>query len=106
MLLFTNKGSVILCQVKKLRLNKLKQLYFACTCILTASTSCCGLLSIVEELCYLFFLQYVHYEVDYSDVEMNKEEKEKDKKKEEKVGNKLVSNLGQKIDQIKCSYIV
>lgn len=28
--------------------------------------------------------KYVHYEVDYSDVEMNKEEKEKDKKKEEK----------------------
>jgi len=86
MVLFTNKGSVILCQVKTLRLNKLKQLYFAYTCILTASMSCWGLLSIVEELCYLFFLQYVHYEVDYSDVEMNKEEKEKDKKKEEKVG--------------------
>lgn len=28
--------------------------------------------------------KYVHYEVDYSDVEMNKEEKGKDKKKEEK----------------------
>lgn len=44
---------------------------------------------ILEVSCYFvcssFFLQYVHYEVDYSDVEMNKEEKEKDKKKEEKV---------------------
>ena len=29
--------------------------------------------------------QYVHYKVDYSDVELNKEEKEKDKRKEEKV---------------------
>jgi len=29
--------------------------------------------------------KYVHYEVDYSDVEMNKEEKGKDKKKEEKM---------------------
>lgn len=48
-------------------------------------------------LCYfvvsLFFLQYVHYEVDYSDVEMNKEEKEKDKKKEDKVQNKLSLRL-------------
>lgn len=41
---------------------------------------------------FLFFLrklfclcQYVHYKVDYSDVELNKEEKEKDKRKEEKV---------------------
>lgn len=48
-------------------------------------------------LCYfvvsLFFFQYVHYEVDYSDVEMNKEEKEKDKKKEDKVQNKLSLRL-------------
>ena len=42
--------------------------------------------------CCLFFkgnffclCQYVHYKVDYSDVELNKEEKEKDKRKEEKV---------------------
>ena len=31
------------------------------------------------------FFQYVHYEVDYSDVELNKEEKGKEKKKDEKV---------------------
>lgn len=37
---------------------------------------------------YLCVIQYVHYEVDYSDVEMNKEEKGKEKKKEEKV-NKM-----------------
>ena len=47
----------------------------------------CHILHLLFYLCTagLAFFQYVHYEVDYSDVELNKEEKGKEKKKDEKV---------------------
>lgn len=45
----------------------------------------CSRFGQTNDLFIYLWLQYVHYEVDYSDVEMNKEDKGKDKKKDEKV---------------------
>ncbi|XP_068701362.1 N6-adenosine-methyltransferase subunit METTL3-like isoform X1 [Montipora capricornis] len=45
---------------------------------------CLGDCSFLNTCFHMDTCKYVHYEVDYSDVEMNKEDKEKDKKKEEK----------------------